>query len=143
MHQSRIPVGIASIPDTNQALKEALMKKLFVATFISVVLLLLFSFGCSSTPAGTISVEELQKNAASRLGQDVVVVGDTEIKTDLSSFRMFKLTKDYNYIWVSIPEGTDEPPQATKVRVTGKVQQKEFSIVGKIYFIEATKIRME
>jgi len=119
------------------------MKKLFAATFIGVVLLLIFSFGCSSTPSGTVSVEELQKDPASRLGQDVVVVGDTEIKTDLSSFKMFKLTKNYKYIWVSIPEGTDEPPQATKVRVTGKLQQKDMSIVGKIYYIEANQIRME
>jgi len=119
------------------------MKKLFAATFICIGILALLSFGCSSTPSGTVAIEDLQKNAAARIGQDIVVVGETETKTQLSSFKMFKLTKDFNYVWVSIPEGTDEPPQATKVRVSGKVQQKDMNLVGKIYYIEANKIRME
>jgi hypothetical protein len=122
-------------------IKEALMKKLCAATVIGVALLL--SFGCSSTPSGTIAINELQKTAASRLGQDVVVIGMVETKTPLSSFKMFKLFKGSDNIWVSIPEGTEEPPQAVSVRVTGKLQQKEFNIVGKAYYIEATKITME
>jgi hypothetical protein len=117
------------------------MKKLFAAIIVGVALLL--SFGCSSTPAGTIAVSELQKTAASRLGQEVVVVGMAETKTPLSSFRMFKLFKGSDYIWVTIPEGTEEPPQGIDVRVTGTLQQKEFELIGKAYFIEATKIRME
>jgi hypothetical protein len=117
------------------------MKKLCVATFIGVLLLL--TFGCSSTPEGTIAISELEKTAASRLGQEVVVVGMAETKTPLSSFRMFKLYKGNDAFWSSIPEGAEEPPQAIKVRVTGILQQKDFSIVGKIFYIEATKIRME
>ena len=117
------------------------MKKLFAATVLSVILLL--SFGCSSTPSGTIAVSELQKDPASHLGKEVVVVGMAETKTSLSSFRMFKVFKGTNYVWASIPEGTEEPPQAVSVRVTGTMQQKDFSVEGKIYFIEATKIRME
>jgi hypothetical protein len=117
------------------------MRKLCAATVIGVVLLL--SFGCSSTPEGTIAISELQKTAASRVGQEVVVVGMAETKTPLSSFKMFKLFKGNDYIWSSIPEGTEEPPQAVSVRVTGTLLQKEFNLVGKIYYIEATKIRME
>ena len=117
------------------------MKKLFAVIFIAV--LLLISFGCSSTPAGTIAISELEKNAASYVGKEVVVVGMAETKTPLTSFRMFKLYKGNNYIWSSIPEGTEEPPQAVQVRVTGVMQQKEFSIVGNIYYIEATAVRME
>jgi hypothetical protein len=117
------------------------MKKLFAAIIVGLVLLL--SFGCSSTPAGTIAVSELQKTAASRLGQEVVVVGMAETKTPLSTFRMFKLFKGSDYIWVTIPEGKEEPPQGVDVRVTGTLQQKEFELVGKVYYIEATTIRME
>ena len=117
------------------------MKTLCAAAFIGVVLLL--SFGCSSTPSGTISISELEKTAASRLGQEVVVVGMAETKTPLSSLKMFKLFKGNDYIWVTIPEGTEEPPQAVSVRVTGALQQKDFNIVGKVYYIEATKITME
>jgi len=117
------------------------MKKLYAATIIGVVLLL--SFGCSSAPSGTVAIAEINKDAASKLGQDVVVVGEAETKTQLSSFKMFKIFKGNDSIWVTIPEGTEEPPQAVKVRVTGKLQQKEFNLVGKIFYIEATKIRME
>jgi hypothetical protein len=117
------------------------MKKLYAATIIGVMLLL--SFGCSSTPSGTIAINELNQSMASKLGQDVVVVGEAETKTQLSSFKMFKIFRGNDNVWVAIPEGTEEPPQAVKVRVSGKVQQKEFNLVGKIYYIEATKIRME
>ncbi len=117
------------------------MKKLYAATIIGIVLLL--SFGCSSTPSGTIAISELNQAAASKLGQDVVVIGEAETKTQLSSFKMFKIFKGSDYIWVTIPDGAEEPPQAVKVRVSGKLQQKEFNLVGKIYYIEAAKIRME
>jgi hypothetical protein len=117
------------------------MKKLFAAIIVGGVLLL--SFGCSSTPAGTIAISELQKNAASRLGQEVVVVGMAETKTPLSSFGMFKLFRKSDYIWVTMPEGAEEPPQGLDVRVTGTLQQKKFDLVGEVYYIEATKIRME
>lgn len=117
------------------------MKTLCAATFVGVMLLLLS--GCSSTPEGTIAIKEIVNNSAAMLGQDVVVVGMAETKTPLASFRMFKLFKGNDYVWSTIPEGTEEPPQAVKVRVTGKLLQKEFNIVGEVYYIEATQIRME
>jgi hypothetical protein len=73
----------------------------------------------------------------------VIVVGSVENKTSLSSFKMFKLYNGTDFIWVTRPEGIEEPPQGYKVRVTGTIQQKEFTIVGKAFYIEATKIAME
>jgi hypothetical protein len=35
------------------------------------------------------------------------------------------------------------PPQGAKVRVTGLVQQKEFTGIGKTLYIDATKVMME
>ncbi len=117
------------------------MKKACAAALVS--LLLLLSISCSSIPAGTEKITELQKNAASKLGQEVVVVGMADNKTPLSSFKMFKLYQDNDFIWASIPEGTEEPPQGINVRVTGQVQKKKFDIVGEAYYIETTKLRME
>ncbi len=139
IRQGKIDPDLQTFPVPR--VKEALMRKLCAGIFIGVMLLL--AFGCSSTPSGTIAISELQKTAASRLGQEVVVVGDAETKTPLSSFKMFKLFKGSDYIWVTIPEGAEEPPQAVSVRVTGTLQQKEFNIVGKVYYIEATKLRLE
>jgi hypothetical protein len=139
MTQSRISLVLHAFPEPH--IKEALMNKLCAATVIGVVLLL--SFGCSSTPAGTVAISELQKTAASRLGQDVVAIGMVETKTSLASFKMFKLFKGSDYIWVTIPEGAAEPPQGISVKVTGKLQQKETDLEGKVYCIEATKISME
>ena len=117
------------------------MKKCSAAVLLG--LWLLISLGCSSTPSGTIAVKDLQKNMADKLGQNVVVVAMTDIRTELSSFKMFKLYQSNSFVWASIPEGTEEPPQGIKVRVTGVVQQKEFPAVGKIYFIESTSVAME
>ena len=117
------------------------MKKLCSAALIG--FLLLISFGCSSIPSGTEPIKELQKNAASRLGQEVVVVGMAETKTPMSSFQMFKLYQDSEFLWVTLPEGQEEPPQGVNVRVTGPLQQKEFELIGKVYYIEASKVRME
>jgi len=121
--------------------KEAVMKKLFTAVFLG--LWMLISLGCSSTPSGTISIGDIQKNAASRLGQNVVVVGMADTRTPLSSFRMFKLYDGSQYLWVTLPESAEEPPQGVNVRVTGALQQKEFNIIGKVYYIESTKVAME
>lgn len=117
------------------------MNKICAAAFIS--LLLLLSISCSSIPSGTERISELQKNAASKLGQEVVVVGMAETKTPLSSFKMFKVYQDNDFIWASVPEGKDEPPQGFNVRVSGPLQEKEFNIVGKVYFIESTKMTYE
>ncbi len=116
------------------------MKKLWTAAFLG---LLLLAIGCSSTPPGTISIGELQKTAASKLGQDVVVVGTAETKTSLSAFRMFKLYNKGDFIWVTIPESEEEPAQGMKYRVSGPLQQKKFDLIGETYYIEATSLRVE
>jgi hypothetical protein len=117
------------------------MKKLSTSVFLALWLLL--SLGCSSTPSGTISIDDIQKNAAERLGQDVVVVGFVDTRTPLSSFRMFKLYNGSKYLWVTLPESAEEPPQGVTVRVFGTLQQKEFNIIGKVFYIESTKVAME
>jgi hypothetical protein len=117
------------------------MKKLVTAGFWG--LWLLFSLACSSTPSGTISIDDIQKNEAERLGQNVVVVGLVDNRTPLASFKMFKLYSGSKSIWASIPEDAEEPPQGMTVRVFGTLQQKEFSVVGKVFYIESTKIAME
>ena len=117
------------------------MKKLSTAAFLG--LWLLFYLGCSSTPSGTIAIGDIQKNAADRLGQNVVVVGMADTRTPLSSFRMFKLYDGSKYLWVMLPESAEEPPQGVNVRVFGTLQQKEFNIIGKVFYIQSTKVAME
>ena len=115
------------------------MKRICAAVFISMLLLLLI--GCSSTPSGTDSIKELQKNGASKIGQNVVVVGVSETK--VSQSKMFKISQGGDYIWATVPEGKDDPLQGVNVRVSGKLQQKEFSLLGKIYYIETTSFKGE
>jgi hypothetical protein len=103
----------------------------------------LFSLGCSSVPSGTEAIGDIQKNGAQRIGQNVVVVGMAETKTPMSSFKMFKIYDDQKYIWVSIPESIPMPPQGVSVRVTGALQQNDFNVIGKIVYIDATKVAME
>jgi hypothetical protein len=117
------------------------MKKLSTAVFLG--LWILVSLGCSSTPSGTMAVKDLQESIADRIGQDVVVVGMADTRTPMASFKMFKLSSGNNYVWASIPEDAEEPPQGLKVRVTGTVQQKEFPAMGNVVFIESTKVGME
>jgi hypothetical protein len=118
------------------------MKKLFAAAFL---LGLLFLSGCSSTPSGTDKLGDVVDNAASRLGQKVIVVGSAETKTGLSTERLFKIfnEKGTQSIWVMRNEETEEPPEAAKVRVEGTLQQKEFHIIGKVFYIDATSVVME
>jgi hypothetical protein len=117
------------------------MKKIFTAVLLG--LWLLFSIGCSSIPSGTEKIENLNKNAASMIGKTVVCVGLSETKTSLSSFRMFKISQGSNWFWVKYPQAGEEPPQGTKVRVSGVIQESQFNIIGKAYFIQATKVAME
>ena len=117
------------------------MKKIFTAIFLG--LWLLISIGCSSIPPGTEKIEDLNKNAASMIGKEVVCVGLSETKTTLSSFRMFKISQGNNWFWVKYPEGAEEPPQGIKVRIYGTVQESQFNIIGKAFFIQATKVAME
>ncbi len=119
----------------------SVMKKLCTAVFLSLSLLFLLS--CSSTPPGTVSIADILKNTAERLGQNVVVVGMAETKTSHSSFNMFKLYDDSRNIWVTLPESQSMPPQGMKVRVTGTIQQKEFTIIGEVFYIDATGVTME
>ncbi len=117
------------------------MKRLSTAVFLG--LWLLFFLSCSSTPPGTISIGDIQKNAAERIGQNVVVVGLADTRTGYSSFRLFKISEGSKYLWVQLPEGAEEPPQGIKVRIFGTLQQKEFNVLGKIFYIESTKVAME
>jgi hypothetical protein len=118
-----------------------MMKNNFTAILLGLWLLL--SIGCSSIPSGTDKIEDLNKNAASMIGKDVVCVGLSDTKTALSSFRMFKISQGTNWFWVKFPEGAEEPPQGIRVRVFGKIQESQFNIIGKAYFIQATKVAME
>ena len=81
------------------------MKKLCAVTFVSV--LLLISIACSSIPKGTEAINQLQKNAAARIGQNVTVVGMAETKTPMasSSFKMFQVYQDNDSIWVRFSQG--------------------------------------
>jgi ABC-type transport system involved in multi-copper enzyme maturation permease subunit len=122
--------------------KEAVMKKLSAAVLLG--LWLLISLGCSSAPSGTVAIKDLQKNMAQQVGQNVVVVGDADTRTTLSSFKMIKVYKGTDSIYVSLPEGTEAPPQGVAIRVTGVVSQKEFpGLPGKTYYIESTNVSLE
>jgi hypothetical protein len=121
--------------------KEAIMKMSSAAVFMCFCLLI--SIGCSSTPSGTISVSDLQKNAEKYLGQNVVVVGAAEIRTELAPPQMFKLTNKYDYVWIEIPESEKKPPQGYQIRVTGTFQKKQLNIIGNVYCIQATTVKME
>jgi hypothetical protein len=117
------------------------MKKLFTAAFLG--LWLLFSLGCSSVPSGTMTIKDVLASPEDQLGAEAVLVGMAETRTEMSTFEMFKLYQGNDFIWVTLPEGTEEPPQGIDVRVSGILQQKEFTIIGEVYYILATKVEME
>jgi hypothetical protein len=117
------------------------MKKIFNAVFLG--LLLLFFIGCSSTPPGTDKIADLNKKGADKIGSNVVVVGIAETKTPLGSFKMFKIYDGGDFVWVKYPDTVEEPPQGIKVRVFGSWQKGDFTIIGKVYYIDATKVAME
>jgi hypothetical protein len=121
--------------------KEAVMKKLLTAVIVGSLLVFLIS--CSSTPSGTEKIKDLLKNPEEILGKEVVSVGLAETKTSLSSFRMFKLYDGGDFIWVKFPDTVEEPPQGVKVRVSGNLLEGTFNIIGKVYYIEASKVAME
>jgi hypothetical protein len=132
------------LPEFNRdgsSTKEEVMKNIFAAVLI--VLCLLISISCSSTPAGTETIKNLLKDPESILGKEVVSVGLSETKTPLSSFHMFKLYDGGDFIWVKYPDTAEEPPQGIKVRVIGNLLQGTFSVIGKVYYIEASKVKME
>jgi hypothetical protein len=118
----------------------SVMKKLGTAAFL---IWLLLSFGCSSTPSGTDKIKDLLANGASRLGQNVTVVGMAETRTGFSSMKMFKLFDGSVSIWVLRNDETEEPPEGQKVRVIGTLQQQDFKAIGKAFCIEAKSVLME
>jgi hypothetical protein len=118
------------------------MMKRFGAATILCMLIFVF-LGCSSTPPGTVSIGDVQKKGAEQLGQNIVVVGTAETRTSMTSFRLFKIYDGGNFLWVALPEGSEMPPQGLKVRASGALQQKEFTVIGKTIYIEATKVSME
>jgi hypothetical protein len=119
-----------------------MMKKFSAAALLG--LWILISLGCSSTPSGTIAIKDLKENIAQQVGQNVVVIGNADTRTTLSSFKMIKIYKGTDSIYISLPEGTEAPPRGGSVRVTGVVQQKEFpGLPGKTYYIESTTISLE
>ncbi|MDR0843440.1 MAG: hypothetical protein LBP68_08490 [Acidobacteriota bacterium] len=119
------------------------MKK--ISASILLVLLSVVFVGCSSTPEGTVAIKDLAQNIEQKIGQKVVVVGiaDTQV-SGMSAVKLFKLYKGNDNVWVSYQEGREAPPQSEKVRVTGVVQEKEFSAgVGKKIFIQSESVSME
>ena len=116
------------------------MKRFSAAGFLIVCLLI--SFGCSSTPSGTIAIGDLKKNAEKYLGQNVVVVGTADIKTERSP-DMIKMYTKFDYVWIARPESSYLPDQGRQIRVTGTFQKKLFNIIGEVYYIEAAKIEVE
>jgi hypothetical protein len=121
--------------------KEAAMKKIFTAVFIGLWLLLFI--GCSSTPPGTDKIADLNKKGADKIGSNVVVVGIAETKTPLGSFKMFKIYDGGDFVWVKYPDTVEEPPQGIKVRVFGSWQKGDFTIIGKVFYVDANKVAME
>ena len=117
------------------------MKKFFTTAFLG--LWLLSSLGCSSIPEGTVAIRDLMADPEEQLGVEIELVGMAETRTQMSSFGMFKLYQDNDYVWVTLPEDTEEPPQGIDVRVYGVLQQKEFTVIGEVYYILATKVAME
>jgi hypothetical protein len=117
-----------------------MMKGSSSAVFL--ILCLLISIGCSSTPSGTIAIPDIKKDAAKYLGQNVIVVGTADIQTDRAP-EMFRLYNKYDSIWVLRPESTYYPDQGRQIRVTGTLQKKHFNIIGEVNYIDATKIEVE
>jgi len=119
------------------------MKKFCVAVFLSVLLLITLS--CSSTPPGTLAIDDISAREAELIGQNVVVVGTAEIRTNLSTFNMFKVYQRGDFIWVSFnPDEVTMPPQGLDIRVTGTLGKKKFTTIpDEQLYIDATSVAME
>lgn len=119
------------------------MKKFCVAVFLSA--LLLITLGCSSTPPGTLAIDDITARETELLGQNVVVVGTAEIRTNLSTFNMFKVYQRGDFIWVSFnPDNVTMPPQGLDVRITGTLGKKKFtSMPEEQLYIDASSVNME
>ncbi|MEJ2111150.1 MAG: hypothetical protein P8Z37_14810 [Acidobacteriota bacterium] len=118
------------------------MKKLCMAFVLGIGLLIMQ--GCSSTPSGTISVDDLLEQESELLGRHVVVVGRSDTKTDRSDFNMFKIYNKLKNVWVECPGKDSMPPQAEKIRVEGTLGKKKFSgMAEEQLYIEATSVSLE
>jgi len=119
------------------------MKMLCVAVFLSAWLLI--TLGCSSIPTGTLAIDDIAARESELLGQEVVVVGTAEIKTNMSTFNMFKVYQRGDSIWVSFdPNKVTMPPQGFDVRVTGTLGKKKFtSMPDEQLYIDAKSVDME
>jgi hypothetical protein len=118
------------------------MKRLCVAVFLSVWLLI--TLGCSSTPPGTLAIDDIAERETELIGQEVVVVGTAEIRTNMSTFNMFKVYQGGDFIWVTFPDTVTMPPQGLDVRVTGKLGKKKFTAMpDEQLYIDATSVGME
>lgn len=114
-----------------------------VCTTVLIGMLLLISVSCSSVPEGTMKIADIQKDKAAHLGKEVVIVGMSETKTSMSSFKMFKIYQGSDFIWVLRGETSEEPLQGVDIRVTGTLKEGEFNLIGKVLYLEASKIRVE
>jgi hypothetical protein len=118
------------------------MKKLNAAVFLGVWLLA--ALGCSSTPSGTIAVGDLLEKEAELLGQEVVVVGRSDIRTSMSTFNMFKIYNREDNVWVKFSETESMPPQGQKIRVNGTLKRQKFTgIPEEQLYIEAVDVSLE
>ena len=118
------------------------MKKFCVAVFVSVWLLITLS--CSSTPPGTLAIDDITAREAELLNQNVVVVGTAEIRTNMSTFNMFKVYQRGDFIWVTFnPDDVTMPLQGYDIRVTGTLGKKEFTTIGEQLYIDATSVNYE
>ena len=118
------------------------MKKLCMAVVLGIGLLIIH--GCSSTPSGTISVDDLLEQESELLGQNVVVVGRSDTKTDRTDFNMFKIYNKLKNVWVECPNRDSMPPQAEKIRVEGTLSRKKFTgMTEEQLYIKATSVSLE
>lgn len=119
------------------------MKKVCVAVFLSAWLLSILS--CSSVPSGTLAIDDIFAREAELIGQEVVVVGTAEIRTNMSTFNMFKVYQGGDSIWVAFnPDTVNMPPQGYDVRVTGTLGKKKLtSMPDEQLYIDATIVAME
>jgi hypothetical protein len=121
---------------------EALMKKVCIAVFLGIGLLIIQ--GCSSSPPGTVSIADILEKESELLDQPVVVIGRAETQTTMSKFNMFKLYKGGDSVWVEFPASATMPPQAEKVRVDGTLKRKKFSGMPEAeLYVEAASVDLE
>jgi predicted nucleic acid-binding Zn ribbon protein len=101
------------------------MKRLCIAVVLGIGLLLVY--GCSSTPPGALTVNDVLDRQTELLGQHMVVVGRADTNTNMTDLNLFKIYQEYKNIWVECPNRDSMPPQAEKIKVEGTLQKKKFT----------------